>query len=235
MRRIPKMFTGAAAVAFLLLPVATALGQAKDEGAKVTSTAKEAAPGEQPPEEEKATHDALIALRDRILKSYDAKDISGVLAELDESAVVTMQDGVVCRGLKAVQKYYDEKVGRPDSIVKELKTVCVIDRWSRLYNDQSTAVADGRLDQDFFLRDGKQFHLVSPWTATLVKRGDDWKVAAFHVSANMFDNGVLNLIVQQNRLWTGIGAGVAGIVVGLLLGALVWGRGRKASGASVSA
>jgi hypothetical protein len=138
-----------------------------------------------------------------------------------------MQDGKVCRGPEEVQAYFDEKVGRPDSIVKELKTTCVIDRWSRLYNDQYTAVVDGRLEQDYFLRDGKQFHLVSPWTASLVKKGEDWKIAAFHVSANMFDNGVLDIFVQQNRLWSGIGAGVVGLVVGLMIGMVFSGRGRK--------
>lgn len=204
--------------------------QKEDAGAKVESKAKEGPQQDEPPAEEKPTHDELIALRDRILKKHDAKDIAGVLAELDDQAVVTMQDGRVCRGPKEVQAYYDEKVGRPDSVVKELKTTCVIDRWSRLYNDQNTAVVDGRLEQDYSLRDGKQFHLVSPWTASLVKRGKDWKIAAFHVSSNMFDNGVLDLFVQQNRLWTGIGAGVGGLVIGLLIGMAFSGRGRKAAG-----
>jgi hypothetical protein len=210
-----------------LLSSGEAIADKNDAGAKVESKAKEGPEQEDPPLEEKPTHDALIALRDRILKKHDAKDIAGVLVELDEQAVVTMQDGKVCRGPKEVQAYYEEKVGRPDSIVKELKTTCVIDRWSRLYNDQTTAIVDGRLEQDYFLRDGKQFHLVSPWTASLVKRGDDWKIAGFHVSANMFDNGVLDLFLQQNRLWTGVIAGVVGLVVGLMIGMAFSRRGRK--------
>jgi hypothetical protein len=205
-----------------------------DQGAKVKSEAKQGAERDEPPAEERETHEALIALRDRLLRKHDAKDIAGVLAELDENAVVTMQDATVCRGPKQVEAYFEEKVGRPDSVVKELKTVCVIDRWSRLYNDQNTAVVDGRLEQDYFLRDGKQFHLVSPWTATLVKQGSDWKISAFHVSANMFDNGVLDQFVTQNRLWTGIVAGAGGLILGVVLGALFFGGGRKTAKSSVS-
>jgi hypothetical protein len=196
------------------------LATAQSSGAKTETTAETPKAAPEPPAEEKETHDALIALRDRILKKHDEKDIAGVLSELDESVVVTMQDGRVCRGPQEVKAYYDEKVAGPDSVVKELKTKCVIERYSRLYNDQETAVVDGRLEQEFFLRDGKQFTLVSPWTASLVKKGTDWKIASFHVSTNMFDNGVLNLFVQQNRLYAGGIAGVAGLVVGVLGGVL---------------
>jgi hypothetical protein len=153
-------------------PVCRAIAQedAKKGGATTETTAQDAAKEEVPPED-KPTHDELIALRDRLLKAYDAKDIDAVLAELDENVVVTWQDAVVSRGPAGVRKYYDEKVGSPDSIVKDMKTKCTIDRYSQLYNDRGTAVAAGKLEQNFTLRDGKQFQLVSPWTATLVKQG----------------------------------------------------------------
>lgn len=221
-------------LALVMIPAATiapaggALAQddAKKSGAKTETTAQDPAKDEVPAED-KPTHNELIALRDRLLKAYDAKDIDAVLAELDENAVVTWQDATVSRGPEGVRKYYDEKVGSPDSIVKDMKTKCTIDRYSQLYNDRSTAAAAGKLDQNFTLRDGKQFQLVSPWTATLVKQGDNWKIVAFHVSTNMFDNGVLHLYVQQNRLWAGGIAGGVGLLIGLLLGMAFARGGRK--------
>jgi hypothetical protein len=202
-------------------------------GATTETTAQDTLK-EEVPAEDKPTHEELIALRDRLLKAYDAKDIDGVLAEVDENVVVTWQDAVISRGPEGIRKYYEEKVGSPDSIVKDMKTKCTIDRYSQLYNDRSTAVAAGTLEQDFTLRDGKQFQLVSPWTATLVKQGEDWKIAAFHVSTNMFDNGVLHLYVQQNRLWAGgIAAGVA-LLIGLLLGMAFARGGRKTPAAAGS-
>jgi ketosteroid isomerase-like protein len=195
-------------------------------GAKTETTAEDAAKGEVPAED-KPTHDELIALRDRLLKAYDAKDIDAVLAELDENAVVTWQDATISRGPDGVRKYYDEKVGGTNSVVQDMKTKCTIDRYSQLYGDRTTAVAAGTLDQNFTLRDGKQFHLVSPWTATLVKQDDAWKIAGFHVSTNMFDNGVLHLYVLQNRLWAGGIAGGVALLIGLLLGMAFARGGRK--------
>jgi ketosteroid isomerase-like protein len=211
-----------------IMPVVLAIAQedAKKAGATIEATAQDTA-REQIPPEDKPAHDELIALRDRLLKAYDAKDIDGVLAELDENAVVTWQDATMSLGPAGVRKYYDEKIGSPDSIVKDLKTKCTIERYSQLYNDRNTAVAAGKLEQNFTLRDGKQFQLVSPWTATLVKQGGNWKIAGFHVSANMFDNGVLDLFVQRNRLWTGIIAGIIGLVAGVVLGGVFSRRGRS--------
>ena len=218
----------------LLILLTQQLTHAADSvGAKTETTAVPGGAEAEPPAAEKPTHDALIALRDRILKKHDAKDIAGVLAELDDSAVVTMQDGKVCRGPAEVKAYYEEKIGRPDSVVKELVTKCIIERYSRLYNDQQTAVVDGLLEQDYLLRDGKTFHLTSPWTATLIKRDDDWKISAFHVSANIFDNGVLNLFVQQNRLYTGLIAGLLGVAVAILAGLMFSSR-KRSSGAPAS-
>jgi hypothetical protein len=61
--------------------------------------------------------------------------------------------------------------------------------------------------------------LRSRWTSTLVKQDAGWKVATFHVSTNMFDNGVSNL---QSR-WAAIKAGGAALVVGLACGAFARG------------
>ncbi|HZN36558.1 MAG TPA: nuclear transport factor 2 family protein [Pirellulaceae bacterium] len=195
-------------------------------GAKTETKAQDTAK-EEVPAEDKPSHEALIALRDRLLKAYDAKDIDAVLAELDENVVVTWQDATVSRGPDGVREYYDKKVGGPDSIVKDMKTTCTIDRYSQLYNDRRTAAAAGKLEQNFTLRDGKQFQLTSPWTATLVKEEDEWKIAAFHVSTNMFDNGVLHLYVMQNRLWAGGIAGGVSLLIGLLLGMAFARGGRK--------
>ena len=76
---------------------------------------------------------------------------------------------------------------------------------------------------------GDELHVVvghSRWTAALVKQNDGWKVAAFHVSTNMFDNGVSNLMIKWAAIKTGAAALAIGIVCGVL-GAVFWKR-RKA-------
>lgn len=168
--------------------------------------------------EDQAAHDELIAMRERILKAYQARDVDGVLANLSEDIVVTWQNAEVSRGHEGVRKFYDVMMNGPDSVVVDLKSILKVDELSRLDLDRKMAVAVGSLDDDFRLRDGKAFHLTSRWTATMVKKENDWKITAFHVSTNMMDNGVLRLTVEQNRLYIGAIAGAAGLILGGIAG-----------------
>ena len=70
------------------------------------------------------------------------------------------------------------------------------------------------LNDEFALTGGMEFSLASRWTATLVKENDRWQIAAYHVSTNMFDNGVSDLMLKGNSLKMG---GI-GLVIGVLLG-----------------
>lgn len=174
--------------------------------------------GVKPPAEDQATHDELIALRERIEKAYLARDVDGVLANLSDNVVVTWQNAEVSRGHDGIRKFYDVMMNGPDSVVVDLKSTLKVDELSRLDLDRQMAVAVGSLDDDFTLRDGKAFKLASRWTATLVKKDDAWKITAFHVSTNMMDNGVLRLTVEKNRLYVGGIAAAIGIIIGGIAG-----------------
>jgi hypothetical protein len=70
------------------------------------------------------------------------------------------------------------------------------------------------MEQHFKLTDGTEFDLKSWWTADVVKEGNSWKLAAFHVSADLFNNPILGM-VGRKVAWV---AGGGGVVVGILLG-----------------
>jgi SnoaL-like domain len=103
--------------------------------------------------------------------------------------------------------------------VKILKTDFDVDDLSIIYGGD-TAIAVGKMDDHFQLRTGMEFELQSRWTATLVKQDGHWLLAAFHISTNMFDNGVSNLQTK----WAATKAGGTAIVAGVVLGAMggVW-------------
>lgn len=88
-----------------------------------------------------------------------------------------------------------------------------------LYGDD-TAIAVGSTDDEFKLRSGMEFSLQSRWTASMVKEDGKRLVNAFHVSADVFDNGVSRLMLWWKSLWVGVIA--AGI--GALCGALIMSR-----------
>ncbi len=64
---------------------------------------------------------------------------------------------------------------------------------------------------------GMEFDLDNRWTATLVKEDGQWKLAAYHVSANVLDNSILQL-ARRSLYWVGGGGLLAGLLLGLLVG-----------------
>jgi len=64
---------------------------------------------------------------------------------------------------------------------------------------------------------GKEFEFHSRWTATLVKENGRWLLASYHVSLNALDNPLINS-AKKSLIWAAVGTGVAGLLVGLLIG-----------------
>ena len=83
------------------------------------------------------------------------------------------------------------------------------------------AVSWGNLNDRFELTDGRTLQFNSHFTATIVRRGDGWRVTAFHVSVNAFDNPVMALAVKQVAWIVGCLSLVVGLVVGFITPRLV--------------
>ena len=81
---------------------------------------------------------------------------------------------------------------------------------------ESWATSWGELNDTFVLTDGRELPLNSRFTATIVKRGDIWHVAAFHVSVNAFSNPIMTLAIKKTAMLSGI----VGAVIGLLAGVI---------------
>ena len=143
-------------------------------------------------------------------------------------AVLTWQNAEVSRGHQGLRDYYDKMMKGPNRVVESVTASAQTDERTRLYgSDKDSGVAFGSLEEDFRLTNGMSFHLSNRWTAHVVKDAGKWKVSAFHVSANLFDNPVLQLAVRRTAAWT---AGVA-LTVGFLLGlAGMWAVSRRRRG-----
>src|SRR4051794_20373808 len=76
------------------------------------------------------------------------------------------------------------------------------------------------LHDRFLLADGRALSLNSHFTATIAKRGDGWKVSAFHASVNAFSNPITAIAVKKISLVAGIGGIITGVVVGLVIASL---------------
>jgi ketosteroid isomerase-like protein len=176
------------------------------------------ASGQEGPARQDPAHDELRALKRGAEEAFNQGDIDRLLSNyVHKNAIVTWQNAEVNHGHGGVKAFYHRMMASPDRVVESVTTKIEVDEPSHLYSpDFATAL--GSMQQHFKLRDGMEFDLPSRWTATLVKEDDRWKIAAFHVSANMFDNGVLHAVLRRTAYWVGGIAGGLALVVGFVIG-----------------
>jgi uncharacterized protein (TIGR02246 family) len=165
---------------------------------------------------EDPAHDEIRALRDDAIKAYEEKDIEQLLSYLHPDVVVTVQNAETLRGHDEVRAFHKRMSVGDSSEVVSTQSRFEVDQLATLYGGD-TAVATGSMNDQFELRRGMTFSLQSRWTATLVKGGDQWLVSAFHVSTNMFDNGVSRLLLWWRSVWVGLIATCVGFIAGVFV------------------
>jgi ketosteroid isomerase-like protein len=168
---------------------------------------------------EDSTHTELRALLKEVIAAYNAGDLDKLVSYFDDEVVVTWQDGRVNKNPKEVKAYFDEMTKGPNRIVESSTIDPAPDAPSILYNDDNTAVAYGHSKDHYELTNGMKFDQDTRWSATVVKKDGHWKVVNVHISANEFNNPILDIAVRRTAWWTG-GIGAA---VGFLVGAaMLW-------------
>jgi ketosteroid isomerase-like protein len=172
-----------------------------------------------------ATHTELRALRESLLDAWTRRDMDALLTHVDPNVVVTWQNGEVSRGPEGIRKFYDEVMVGQNRLISDISSTLKVDELSILHGD-NTAIAFGSIHDDFTLSrgiartavlgSGDKFSLDSRWTATIVKKDGQWKLASYHVSVDAFSNPILSKAIAVAKQTAAI-AGIAG----LLLGAIV--------------
>jgi uncharacterized protein (TIGR02246 family) len=169
-----------------------------------------------------ATHDALRQLKATMEKALNERDLNAIVANVDPNVVFTTMNGDVCRGPQQIRAYFDKMLNAPGHVVKDVKVAFDVDQLTTLYGGD-TGVAYGTSNDHYVLTDGKTFDIRGRWTCTMVKNGDRWVVAAFHYSANVFDNPIIDR--YKRAVWqAGIAAGLLSLLIGFAAGRL---RGRR--------
>jgi len=161
-------------------------------------------------------HDELRDLRDRMYAAYEKRDMETLLKDVSDGVVITWQNGERNVSHEEFLAFYDRMMNGNNPIVKDMSSKFEVDDLSILYGDD-TAIAHGTLEDTFLFTDGNELTLPSKWTATVINENNQWKVASFHVSSNIFDNPILG-VAKNWLIRVGTGSGIVGLFIGLIIG-----------------
>lgn len=169
-----------------------------------------------------AETDPYAADRVQLLKVFremeaaiNAQDVDRMNAQMLPDATVTWLNGEVSRGHAEIKAYYDRMVKGEQRILDKYTTAAKVAAHARFFGHGEVAVADGTMEDDFYPVSRKPFHLSSRWSATAAKANGEWKVAALHLSTNVFTNDLM-AEAKSAVVYAGVGGAAGGLLLGWL-------------------
>lgn len=169
-----------------------------------------------------ADREALLKIFHEIEGSINSQSLEKMSKQIDDNGTVVWANAEVSRGPAEVIAYYDRMVKGKDRILEKYLTSAKINGHARFLGNGDVAVADGTMEDEFFPIIRGPFRLSSKWTATAAKIGGEWKVVSLHLSANVFNNVLLD---EAKAALAYVGGG--GLAAGALIGWLLGRRGRR--------
>ncbi|MCC2866730.1 MAG: nuclear transport factor 2 family protein [Candidatus Accumulibacter phosphatis] len=164
-----------------------------------------------------ADRQALIRIFREIEASINAQDVDRMVAQMAPEATVTWLNGEVSRGHAEIKAYYHRMVKGEQRILDRYLTTAKIGASAHFFGHGEVAVADGTMVDEFFPVARGPFTLNSNWTSTSAKIDGQWKVVSMHLSSNVFTNSLI-AEAKEAIWWAAGGAGLAGLVLGWLIG-----------------
>ena len=164
-----------------------------------------------------ADRQALIRIFREIEASINAQDVDRMVAQMAPEATVTWLNGEVSRGHAEIKAYYHRMVKGEQRILDRYLTTAKIGASAHFFGHGEVAVADGTMVDEFFPVARGPFTLNSNWTSTSAKIDGQWKVVSMHLSSNVFTNSLI-AEAKEAIWWAAGGAGLAGLVLGGLIG-----------------
>jgi ketosteroid isomerase-like protein len=161
---------------------------------------------------EDPAHNELRALRTQVIEAITKGDNDTVMQHVHPNVVVTWQNAEVCRGVQGLRDFFNKMA---KDTFRGYKVPPTPDDLTILHGGD-TGVSYGYVVAEYNLL-GKRLEFRSRWTATLVKENGRWLLASYHISLNALDNPILGA-AKQSLLWGAVGAGILGLVIGVLVG-----------------
>lgn len=165
----------------------------------------------------------LLKIFSQVEGSINSQSLDRMTQQMDAQAVVVWANGEVSRGPAEVLAYYERMVKGKDRIITKYLTKAKLNGHARFLGNGDVAIADGTMEDEYFPIIRGPFTLSAKWTTTAAKINGEWKVVALHLSANVFNNVLLDE-AKAALLYTTLGGLGAGALLG---GGVAWFLGRR--------
>jgi hypothetical protein len=159
----------------------------------------------------------LLKIFHEVEESINSQSLERMVKQMDANGTVVWANGEVSRGPAEVLAYYDRMVKGKDRILTKYTTKAALHGHARFLGNGDVAVADGTMEDEFHPIIRGPFRLSSKWTTTIAKVNGEWKIISLHLSANVFNNVLLDE-AKSALLYTGGGGALAGVLIGWFLG-----------------
>jgi ketosteroid isomerase-like protein len=173
-------------------------------------------------------HQELRAVLATIQDAINSGNYDAMLPVISDSVRATTITQEVMSNRDEVSAYFKKWFG-PGGYLKKLDMHLTADALTELSPDKTWGIVRGSGIENYTLADGRQYPMKTRWTAVLVKEADGkWRLRAIHIGTNFLDNPVLDDAKHAVVRYAAI-AGVIGLVLGILIGFLVWRRARPSA------
>lgn len=170
-----------------------------------------------PPDPHAEDRQQLLKIFREVEGSINSQSLDRMVQQMDASAIVVWANGEVSRGPAEVLAYYDRMVKGKDRLLTKYLTSAKLSGHARFLGNGDVAIADGTMEDEYFPIIRGPFRLSAKWTTTAEKINGEWKVVALHLSANVFNNVLLDEAKAALMYTTGGGL-LAGGLAGWFLG-----------------
>jgi hypothetical protein len=159
---------------------------------------------------------ALIKIFNEVEASINEQSLDRMVKQMDPDGTVVWANGEVSRGPAEVLAYYDRMVKGSGRILTKYTTKAALHGHARFLGND-VAVADGTMEDEFTPIIRGPFSLSGKWTTTIARINGEWKVIHLHLSANVFNNVLLDE-AKSALMYTAAGGALAGVLIGWFIG-----------------
>ena len=169
-----------------------------------------------------ADHEALRALRDRLVVAMGKQDMKEIRACFAKDFAFTTVTQELITGEAQLAAFYEKMFNPNTGIVSSMKSEPQADILTR-FVDGNTGICHGTAKDTYTMKSGEVVTMQLRWSATVVKEDGAWKIAVAHVGTNFIENPVIDRVVRGARRF-GLFGLIAGALTGFAIGWLVFRR-----------